>query len=103
MTRKLKVTYSRSSECEVTGRVNSNDEHAVIELDGATVGDRIFPQSDIEWLDGNLKLERITPNGVVIATKGQTYIVTEGDPYRTGTYTLDGRHNWRYTFEITDE
>lgn len=74
MTRKLKATYSRSSECEVTGKVSSNDEHAVIELDGATVGDRIFPQSDIEWLDGNLKLERITPDGVVIATKGQTYI-----------------------------
>ena len=50
MTRKLKVTYSRSNECEVTGKVSSNDEHAVIELDGATVGDRIFPQSDIEWL-----------------------------------------------------
>lgn len=103
MTRKLKARYSRSNECEVTGEVSTVNEYSEIELDDKAAGRRVFPDSNIEWLDGNLKIDHTTPTGVVIATDSQNYIVTEGEIYRTGIYTLDGRHNWWYTFVIVTE
>lgn len=104
MGRKLKATHYWGSQCEVTGKVDTSQEESVVSLDDVREGLRLFPESDIEWMHGNVSVQGVTPDGaVVIASSCEKYTVTEGSEYRTSTYTLDGRHKWCYTFEIMEE
>lgn len=102
MGRKLKATHYWSSECEVTGGVDTSQEENVICLDNVREGLKLFPDSNIEWLHGNVAVRCITPTGVVIASSSEKFNIMPGTPYHTGTYTIDGRHKWCYSFEIID-
>lgn len=104
MKRILKAEHLSANECEVTGEVSRRSDASTMVLDGDAVGRKLFPDSRTEWLDGDLRLESVTPSGAVIVSSGnERFVVTEGEVFRTASYTLDGRHCWRYVFEIVRE
>lgn len=104
MTARLKTKHISANDCEVTGARSEYCEESSIGLDPRSVGCRLFPDSSSEWMHGALRLADAVPSGAIVASAGgDRFNVTVGSVYRTSSYTRDGRHYWRYEFEILRE
>lgn len=98
----LIATHYWSNECEVTGKSSCYEEESIFQLEHANVGTSVFPNSNTEWLHGNVKLQEIYPEEIILGTGTETFIIHRNEVYKTAIYTKDGNHQWWYTFQIKD-